>query len=365
MSSRRSMAMGRPSSPYRISVSTIADLGRTLTSEEQRIYEDQLELTRRRHYKNVKGGSEAVWPPHLEAVLIQGLYRYVKEYGELGARAVPRNHFLYNFIFAMTNQKRTRKQIASRLQQLGTSSDTRVKDLVRGSLSSSTSMTSPLTHSPNLSSTAPEPTASNWHGRTMRIPVTISARSAPFPSSPPSITIQSRPNSISLRTYAEWAPHTTAVRGMDSTVTLISPLRLASLSDFLVTRNGRAYETLRDENALVPTGINAGQWRYTASIAGSGRWWKQICDDDDETYVKKSRRAEWIILQTIFGEADSRRQCPPVAKFLYSFEPIGRSMPQRNPPSQRAELKIKQESSEGYMIWEPQSGLSNESLGAF
>lgn len=33
------------------------------------MYKEQIEFTRRQHFKTIKGRSEAVWPPHLCAIL--------------------------------------------------------------------------------------------------------------------------------------------------------------------------------------------------------------------------------------------------------------------------------------------------------
>ncbi|KAJ7754323.1 hypothetical protein DFH07DRAFT_823032 [Mycena maculata] len=323
---------GVSSSRCVVSISTIEAMGRTLTSEEQETYEGQLELTRRRRFRNVKGCSEAVWPPHLEAVLIQGLYQYLRDHKDveaLSARRNARNQYLSNIILATTNHKRTATQISSRLQQLSASTnDPRIRDLIRCYRLSEVPLI-PTQICPH------PPVADNvWHGRTMRIPVTVATRSASYPSFPPEVDIQSSPQCISLRTYVEWQPHTTVLRGMDPTITLSSSLRLSQYSKFELSKNSLTYPSTNQtvRTLLTPTGISGGKWRYTASIADAS--WDSICDDCDDP----GRRAQWTILQLIFSAEDENVvEDRPVAKILYSFEPMGFVARGRRPSSPETE----------------------------
>jgi hypothetical protein len=87
----------------------------------------QIAATGRRSWKTLKGKSEAVWPPPLEAALIEALERYQTDY--LRATKPPgrfpmRNRFISDFIYQATGKRRTPKQVGSRLQQL--------KDTCRG-----------------------------------------------------------------------------------------------------------------------------------------------------------------------------------------------------------------------------------------
>ncbi|KAJ7642015.1 hypothetical protein FB45DRAFT_1054362 [Roridomyces roridus] len=64
---------------------------------------------------------EEVWPVHLEAAMLEGLANYVpdesRETRILG-RFRGRNRFISDYIFAKTGERRTNKQVGSRLQQL-------------------------------------------------------------------------------------------------------------------------------------------------------------------------------------------------------------------------------------------------------
>ncbi|KAI0338564.1 hypothetical protein BDW22DRAFT_684334 [Trametopsis cervina] len=78
-------------------------------------------LNSRKCWRNMKGKEEAVWPPDLEAALIGGLEKYrpaeAKSNRVLG-RFPMRNKFVADHIFETTGQRRTPKQVGSRIQQL-------------------------------------------------------------------------------------------------------------------------------------------------------------------------------------------------------------------------------------------------------
>ncbi|KAI0689728.1 hypothetical protein BC835DRAFT_227415 [Cytidiella melzeri] len=78
-------------------------------------------VTGRKCWKTIKGKGEVVWPPRLEAALVQGLERY-RPVDTRSARALGRfpmrNKFISDYIFELTGQRRTPKQVGSRLQQL-------------------------------------------------------------------------------------------------------------------------------------------------------------------------------------------------------------------------------------------------------
>lgn len=74
----------------------------------------------RKSWKTLRGG-EVVWPPDLEAALIEGLENYVPDDSRetrLLGRFPLRNRFISEWIFEKTGKRRTAKQVGSRLQQL-------------------------------------------------------------------------------------------------------------------------------------------------------------------------------------------------------------------------------------------------------
>ncbi|KAL1666896.1 TEA/ATTS domain family-domain-containing protein [Schizophyllum commune] len=80
----------------------------------------QLSVTGRKAWKTMKGKGEAVWPPHLEKALLQGLAAYEPDTKSTKAlnRFPRRNRFISEYIYQRTGEWRTAKQVSSRLQQL-------------------------------------------------------------------------------------------------------------------------------------------------------------------------------------------------------------------------------------------------------
>lgn len=78
-------------------------------------------VTGRKCWKTMKGKGEVVWPPYLEAVLVEGLEKY-RPVESRTARAFGRfpmrNKFISDYIYNRTGKRRTPKQVGSRLQQL-------------------------------------------------------------------------------------------------------------------------------------------------------------------------------------------------------------------------------------------------------
>ncbi|KIM36784.1 hypothetical protein M413DRAFT_448921 [Hebeloma cylindrosporum] len=74
----------------------------------------------RKSWKTLRGG-EVVWPPELEAALIEGLENYQPDDSRetrLLGRFPMRNRFISDWIFEKTGKTRSAKQVGSRLQQL-------------------------------------------------------------------------------------------------------------------------------------------------------------------------------------------------------------------------------------------------------
>ncbi|TEB38008.1 hypothetical protein FA13DRAFT_1785853 [Coprinellus micaceus] len=74
----------------------------------------------RKSWKTLRGG-EVVWPPELEAALIEGLENYIPDDSRetrLLGRFPLRNRFISDWIYDKTGKRRSAKQVGSRLQQL-------------------------------------------------------------------------------------------------------------------------------------------------------------------------------------------------------------------------------------------------------
>ncbi|KAG2122329.1 hypothetical protein DEU56DRAFT_864478 [Suillus clintonianus] len=82
----------------------------------------------RKSWKTLKGHTEPVWPPYLEATMLKGLHEYKpvdsRETQILG-RFPMRNRFISEYIYHKTGMYRSSKQIGSRLQQFRDTSEGR------------------------------------------------------------------------------------------------------------------------------------------------------------------------------------------------------------------------------------------------
>ncbi|KAI0359290.1 hypothetical protein OH77DRAFT_1016361 [Trametes cingulata] len=78
-------------------------------------------VTGRKCWKTMKGKGEVVWPPYLEAALVEGLEKYQPVESRTSrsfGRFPMRNKFISDYIYNVTGKRRTPKQVGSRLQQL-------------------------------------------------------------------------------------------------------------------------------------------------------------------------------------------------------------------------------------------------------
>lgn len=110
----------RPPQAHRMCVSLLEDIaGPPLQNgTTQDVF--QTIVKGRKSWKTLRGG-EIVWPPELEAALLEGLETYQPDDSRetrLLGRFPMRNRFISDFIFSKTGKRRTAKQVGSRLQQL-------------------------------------------------------------------------------------------------------------------------------------------------------------------------------------------------------------------------------------------------------
>ncbi|KAJ3714075.1 TEA/ATTS domain family-domain-containing protein [Lentinula raphanica] len=116
----RSAKTQKPHADY-VCMSTVEDLSYTPSAEEKNRDAAQIVATGRRSWKTLRGRGEAVWPPHLEAALIEALEKYKPDESrssKTSGRFSMRNRFISDYIYESTGKQRTPKQVGSRLQQL-------------------------------------------------------------------------------------------------------------------------------------------------------------------------------------------------------------------------------------------------------
>ncbi|KIY62658.1 hypothetical protein CYLTODRAFT_458802 [Cylindrobasidium torrendii FP15055 ss-10] len=126
-------------------------------------------MTGRKLWKTLKSSKEVkVWPPDIEAKLIEALEHY-KSSSERGAarklqRFPRRNRYISEYILNTTGVLRTAKQVGSRLQQLrDTCSDARIKGLIVRELGA-TSPPHPSSSSRSSSKAADSPSSPDSPG---------------------------------------------------------------------------------------------------------------------------------------------------------------------------------------------------------
>ncbi|KAL4249143.1 TEC1 family protein [Abortiporus biennis] len=106
-----------------VRVSSTEDLSYTVPASGSGETNDVIQtiVTGRKCWKTIKGKGEVVWPPYLEAALVEALEKYrpveTRSTRALG-RFPMRNKFISDYIFNATGKRRTPKQVGSRLQQL-------------------------------------------------------------------------------------------------------------------------------------------------------------------------------------------------------------------------------------------------------
>ncbi|KAJ7490421.1 hypothetical protein B0H11DRAFT_1912387 [Mycena galericulata] len=312
--------------PYDVLISTIDELGQEATNTN----DINRRLTRRTHSsKNLKDGSELVWPPRLrvlicfnineliiiprEAALLEGLYAHALlcvEQGRDLRRDIHRNKYIAESILRTTKKTRTMKQVGSRLQQLATTSkDERLTSIILYGYVPEAVVKSLISTCPRFTT----PDLLGFMDETLRLPVTVMSTSARYPSLFPEVVLGKSTQAIQLRTVAGFQPQTHIRFGMDPTVLLLSPIELASPSTWEVFRENKPYWTAA--TMLRPDGIHEGNYRYITSIAID--LWEAISADMNS---RNGECIEWTIVHLIYRLEDDPNH--PFAELVYTFEPV-------------------------------------------
>ncbi|KAI8978183.1 hypothetical protein BD414DRAFT_509296 [Trametes punicea] len=111
----------RDSLAQHIHISSADDLSYSVSASSGINDTIQTIVTGRKCWKTMKGKGEVVWPPYLEAALVEGLEKYQPVESRTSrsfGRFPMRNKFISDYIFNVTGKRRTPKQVGSRLQQL-------------------------------------------------------------------------------------------------------------------------------------------------------------------------------------------------------------------------------------------------------
>jgi hypothetical protein len=308
-----------------VCMSTVDDLSYTPSAEERTRDAAQIAATGRRSWKTLKGKGEAVWPPHLEAALIEGkllssdipdssilaIHLALEKYQPDDSRSTKlfgrfplRNRFISNYIFETTGKRRTPKQVGSRLQQLrDTCKGKRLLDLISNRNTSPTDCDPPIS-SPSPSSdnsiqaTSPPPFRSHPQAKRTFIYVDILPEPLPWPSPFPIIRFtESGCNPLTIRFTSPPPDRDSSAdpdlnNGVQSSsssshdpqnpvVTFASPSILHPQASFSVFLLG---ETTPVHSEVVPliccaSPLQGCEWTYSTTLVPG--YWKTLCKCPD------------------------------------------------------------------------------------
>jgi hypothetical protein len=288
-----------------VCMSTVDDLSYTPSAEERTRDAAQIAATGRRSWKTLKGKGEAVWPPALEAALIEALEKYQPDdtrSTKLFGRFPMRNRFISNYIFDITGKRRTPKQVGSRLQQLrDTCKGKRLLGLISNRNKSPADLEDSQDHSPSPSpstSVAPK-SPSPTHSSTKRIIIDVEILPEPvsWPSTFPVVRVAKDtrgPLNIRLISSLDYdasraSSDSTGAQSSTSSshettgpvVTLSSPSVLPPQASFSVFLDGGRSAVHTEVVPLVccATPLQGCEWMYTTTLVPG--YWKTLRSSTD------------------------------------------------------------------------------------
>ncbi|KAI0827628.1 TEA/ATTS domain family-domain-containing protein [Trametes gibbosa] len=294
-------------------------------------------VTGRKCWKTMKGKGEVVWPPYLEAALVEGLEKYQPVESRTSrsfGRFPMRNKFISDYIFNVTGKRRTPKQVGSRLQQLrDTTEGKRIlqqlssKHLAmmqpksaQAQSSSEASSDRPSTASSSSSSSTPAPSTTLSRSASTSTPAPVNRTPSSFvcidvipdPGMPlPPLRLPSL-GGMSLgaptatpSTLANFVPSPTSspsgmglglnssgprvLRHIDPSVTFMSRAPLAAYSSFKVSKNGAGHihtestelEMLSSSCMPMPQWPSEMECTFLYRTQFVPRFWETLCRSAD------------------------------------------------------------------------------------
>ncbi|KAL4244355.1 TEC1 family protein [Abortiporus biennis] len=276
-------------------------------------------LTGRKCWRIMKGKDEAVWPPQLEAALIEGLEKYrpteSRSTRALG-RFPMRNKFISDYIFETTGKRRTPKQVGSRIQQLRDTSSG--KQILKALSDRHYEMMRPAraVEPPQLSAVDDDST---------------SLQAATGPPAPSHVYIEALPprasdtysmqqgyqpsSSLAMDDFRALGPRPLA--NVDNTLTFVSSIRTPCYSSFHVLKNDilvhSEITTMEECTAEVQQPISSSNtFLYRTTLVPT--FWSQLCESED--------LSSFTISQEIFrisDEPSSSAQSNVISSVVYHF----------------------------------------------
>ncbi|KAI0351119.1 hypothetical protein OH77DRAFT_1439428 [Trametes cingulata] len=280
-------------------------------------------LAGRKCYRVSKDKNEVVWPPHLEAALMEGLSKYTpaESRSPRGLTRFPnRNKFISQYIRQKTGEIRTAKQVGSRIQQL--------RDTNAGK-STFSDRQYEMMHPTRRSASEEQ------DGLTLSAPsVTLSAGSSSTlaPSIPPAIQvyISVPPADTTLPNTVAWSAPPTGSRPtevhvvpnsvyqfvesrsllkIDPTVTFMSSSPMPLFSRCNVYRENTIVHVGKSVMMGVKASDQPGQSGYLHHTELAPEYWETLCRCND--------LSPYTIVQEITKNATDTSQKPAVVMHIY------------------------------------------------
>ncbi|KAJ7473519.1 hypothetical protein FB451DRAFT_293487 [Mycena latifolia] len=263
-------------------------------------------LGSRRSWKTLHTG-ENVWPPHLEAALLEGLQNHVPDDSmetRLLGRYRGRNQFISEYIFSKTGEYRSNKQVGSRLQQLRhCSSDPMLRRLLSPFRKPRFYSHEDLSVIPGTNSVGEDPSAF------VEVPPIIPISIPILPQNSPHVALDARAQPLfNSRAFLQVSDHPRHLQSIVPTVTFLSSHPVVAQSCFAVSF---ADQIVHTETApliiLMDHPAHGTGFLHSTSLVPS--YWNTILDSPDPS--------KFVIFQEIVKPDDSTIVFSARYQFVY------------------------------------------------
>ncbi|KAI9508378.1 hypothetical protein F5148DRAFT_915639 [Russula earlei] len=292
-----------------VRMSAVDDLSYPLACDDRTRDAVNTIVSGRKSWKTLKGKGEAVWPPYLEAALIEALDKYRPETSRSTrslSRFPNRNRFISDYIYHVTGKRRTAKQVGSRLQQLrDTCGGKRILKLLSNrhfSPPPDADEVSPTLEDAHVSdeassspSTSERVITDRAHApvRTARALVHIDVLAANAPWSPSDDAgiimgnpLMTPPHSPEAHTFSQnsqvnifHSPKPRPLRAIDPVVTFASPSFVVAKSSCSVYYDGNCVHTDVADVTCTPTKNESGMFLYRTTLIP--QYWDRLCQSHE------------------------------------------------------------------------------------
>ncbi|KAI0753543.1 hypothetical protein C8Q80DRAFT_1267926 [Daedaleopsis nitida] len=365
-----------------IHISSADDLSYSVSASASSGINDTIQtiVTGRKCWKTMKGKGEVVWPPYLEAALVEGLEKYQPVESRTSrsfGRFPMRNKFISDYIFQVTGKRRTPKQVGSRLQQLrDTTEGKRIlqqlssrhmammqpKSAQAQSRADSAGDRSASAAASSSSSSPASPSTQRTRVPTSYVSIDVLPDRGTPPPRLPSLSSSPLIPSVAPSTLANFVPTPSSptspssatgmglglntsgprvLRHIDPTVTFMSRAALQAYSSFKVMRSGVGssqsplHVERTDLELLSSSCMPGSQWSseiectFLYRTQFVPRFWDSLCRASDPS--------AYVVMQEIVrhGAAESEQYAPEdvLLSIIYQFNNVSATTPPLSPDS--------------------------------